>query len=76
MGDCEGNVTDQDESMRVETSNLKMLETAAWWVRFLYPVDFDRVFHISGLRVRVSVSRYVSPDDTQPIRTAQDRVEE
>jgi hypothetical protein len=45
---------------------------AQTWSRYVRPMSFERIYYINGARVLVSVSEYKSPDDTQPIRTAQD----
>jgi hypothetical protein len=56
-----------DEQTRVETTNLIMSNAAGWWTRFMRPVAYDRVFHVSGVRVRVRVEEYRTPGDTQPV---------
>jgi 5-carboxymethyl-2-hydroxymuconate isomerase len=55
------------EQVRVETTNVIMESAASWWVRFLRPIPYDRVFNIGGIRVRVRVDQYRRADDTKPV---------
>jgi hypothetical protein len=61
-------VSEQDEEqLRVSTTNLVMQHAAEWYVRFLYPTPYERVFYLPGKRVLVSVREYVTADDTIPV---------
>jgi hypothetical protein len=52
------------------------LMLARIYQQYIHPRKYDRVFLPNGLRIRVTVERYVTADDTQPLHAAQDRVED
>jgi hypothetical protein len=45
---------------------------AQMWSRYVRPMPFERIYYINGARVLVSVSEFKSPDDTQPMRKAEE----
>lgn len=45
----------------------KLLELAVFWKENVYPVPFDDVFILPGVRVHIVVERHESKDDTKPI---------
>jgi hypothetical protein len=46
------------------------MQVAGFWMRYIRPTPFDAVFHLNGIRVRISIDEYKSAEDTQPIGRA------
>jgi hypothetical protein len=46
------------------------MQVANFWVRYIRPTPFDAVFHLNGIRVRISIEEYKTTEDTQPMTRA------
>ena len=66
VGACMSDVGEETvrNSVMWEVANL----AARMWTQHIRPMPFDRVFRCDGIRVRVIVEEYKSPDDTKPLR--------
>lgn len=60
----------QAERLRFEFMRFIGMDAARAWDEFLKPVPFDEVVITNtGVRVRVRIERFVSVEDTQPVRS-------
>lgn len=60
--------TKQAEQQRAGFMRFIGLVVAMAWIEF-WNVPFDEVFYPGGIRVRVTITKVVSAEDTQPVRS-------
>jgi hypothetical protein len=60
-------MSDPNETIKTNIFREFAMMLARVYKQQIYPLPFEQVFYMDGIRIRLSIERHVTPDDTQSV---------